>query len=217
MPFVRNHLYLTLHWVPSGAPLETGQCGIRFDSQAAATQALVDSCKSPVLTFWNSVNTNIGPDFVLKYLRLARIGTDGKYIPGSVAFDATISSGGAGGGTGNTYPLQVASAATLVTAVPRGQAAKGRMFLPPLASALSTDYRYPQATADARSATLATMITALNVLMGGPAAVLSKGTTRSSVGAVQAVTGVQHGRRPDVQRRRGKGVTELYGTKSNVT
>lgn len=219
MAFPRNHLYLTVHWVPTGAILETGQFGLRFDSQAASTQALVDSCKAAVQAFWQTVGAGIPPDMSLRFLRLARIGTDGKYVPGSVAFDGNYATNGVGGNATSTvlYPLQIATVSTLTTDVPRGQGSKGRVYLPASPSALGADYRFTAGSADARSASLATMISSLKTTLGGPCIVASRGTVSSSTGLYQAVTGVKTGRRPDVQRRRARAVTELYGVTSPIT
>lgn len=218
MAFPRNHLYLTVHWIPSSAPLETGQFGLRFDTQAATTQALVDACKPAVQTFWAALGDLVPTDMGLKFLRLARIGTDGKYIPGSVAYDAVYGAGTIAGGGGATpiYPLQMSMVTTLKTAVPRGQGSHGRVYLPAPSSALGSDYRWPATSADARSAGLTTMVQSLNTVIGGPLVVASRGTVRGGPGLFQTVTGLQTGRRPDVQRRRARAVTELYGQLTTV-
>lgn len=218
MAFPESHLYLTLHWEPANLTGETGQIGVRFSSPKAATQARVDACAAAARQFWATAAT-IPNNFALKYLRLARVGTDGRYSNAS-SFDYLFTDSAAGllgGGSGVApYPLQVACATTLTTAVPHGQASKGRIYLPPLPVALAADSQWTIAQTTPRSAAVAAFLASVGPILGGPAAVYSKGTVRSGAGLKRNVTGVKTGRRPDVQRRRAKGIVETYGTSSTV-
>lgn len=219
MPFPSSHLLLTLHWEPLNVTGETGQVGIRFDSPHAATQARVDALAATLRTFWTT-GGGIRADYGLKYARLARIGTDGRYTnASSYDYVFTDSTFGLAGGTSatNALPLQVATASTLTTAVPHGTASKGRIFLPPLSTAIGADYQWTAAQTNTRSAGVAAMLTSLGGLLGGPAAVFSKGTQRVPGGLSRPITGVKTGRRPDVQRRRAKAIVEQYGTTSSVS
>lgn len=217
MPFPNEHIYFTVHWLTYGTG-ETGQFGLRFDNTAPLTQAMVNACATPVQTMWSSAGAGIEDGYRLTFLRAAKIGTDGKYLPGSVSLDYTYSNPPVGGGgiTIARYPLQTALATTLTTAIPRGQASKGRIYLPWINQALGSDYLFPLTQANSRSAAVATMLTALNVQLG-PLCVFSKGTKTSTAGAKHVVTGVKTGRRPDVQRRRAKQQVESYGALSTVS
>jgi hypothetical protein len=219
MPFAHSHLYLTLHWIPSLYPAESGQAGIRFDNPTGAvTQALVDACKPAVQTFWASAGAAIASAYALRYVRLARIDPDGHYIGSS--FDGVYSGSGVNGvGADVGLPAQSACASTLLTGVPHGQASKGRVFLPPLNKSLASpgDFLWTAVDVNARSTALAAMLTSLNGILGGPASVFSKGTVRSAAGTQRPVEAVATGRRPDVQRRRAKGIPDLRGTSSVVT
>jgi hypothetical protein len=212
-----DHLYLTAHWEVQGVAGETGQFGLRILSVSAASQALVDAAASAVSTMWSSAGAGIENSFLLRYLRLARIGGDGLYVPGSISYDHIYTSSPAGGGGTTTarYPMQSALASTLVTAMPRGQAHSGRIYLPWINQALGTDALYPLTQVNSRSVAIATMLTSLASAVGA-VGVFSKGTKTSSLGAVHVVTGVKTGRRPDVQRRRAKQMAESYGTTSTV-
>lgn len=219
MPFPNSHYYLTLHWKNPVEPTEAGQVGIRFDSAVNASgQALVDACKPACQTFWGSVGAAIAGAYSLQFLRLAAIGTDGRYVPGSIAYDGVYASPIAGGG-GSTFPMPLSSAcaSTFTTGVPRGQAATGRIFLPPLTTGLDGNWRWTVAAVNGRSAAVATLLTSLNGALQSKAAVFSRGTVKSTVGAKQTITGVKTGTKPDVQRRRAKGMAELYGAGSSVT
>lgn len=220
MPFQRKHLYLTIHWRPADYPLETGQAGIRFDNPTAVpTQALVDSCKSAVQTFWQSAGGKVSAGYQATFLRLAQIDVDGHYVAGSRSFDSLFTAPISGGGSTDVNSLQTACASTLTTGVPHGQASKGRIFLPPINSspAGAGDHLWPVLDVNARSAAVAIMISSLNTALGGPAAIFSKGTVRGGGPLVRSVVGVETGRRPDVQRRRAKGQPDVRGASSAIT
>lgn len=215
MPYPDDHLYLTLHWTQQGATNEVGQTGLRFSTNGPVTQDLVNAAAGPVSTFWTAATSGIESSFLLQYIRLAHIGVDGNYVPGEVSYDYIWSSTPAGGGGATTarYPLQVALAATLITAVPRGKASKGRMYLPWYNAALDSGYKFPISNVNQRSNTLAAMINSLNDVMPGPCTIYSKvGNGFSNV-----VTGLYHGTRPDVQRRRAKSIVEVKGITSVIT
>lgn len=218
MTYTSVHLYLTAHWSVMGASPEVGQFGLRILNNAAATQALVDSAATAVQTMWASAGAGIEAGYHLEYLRLASIGTNGKYVPGSISYDHIYTSPVAGGGGTVThrFPLQTALVSTLTTAQPRGQAHSGRIYLPWFNTSLGSDALFPLAQVNTRSAAVATMLNSLALVIGA-AAVFSKGTKTSTTGATNTVTGVKTGRRPDVQRRRAKQLGEAYGSTSTVS
>jgi hypothetical protein len=214
MTYPNAHLYLTLHWVNGGVPSETGQTGFRFDTVAPASQALVDACSGHVSAFWTAATNTIEPDYRLSYLRLASIAPNGQYVPGTVAYDHIYPGTIPGGGAAVTarFPLQVACASTLLTALQRGQAYKGRCYLPWIDSNLQSGYVWQPADVNNRTNGLAAMLSNLNDDLPGPLSIFSKGTkSNPGVGAKNVVTGVKTGTRPDVQRRRANQETEVYG------
>lgn len=218
MAYPSVHLYLTTHWSVQGASPEVGQFGLRILNNAAASQTLVDAAASAVSTMWGSAGAGIESGYHLEYLRLASIGTDGRYVPGSVSYDHIYTSPVAGGGGATTarFPLQTALVSTLTTATPRGQAHSGRIYLPWYNTALGSDALFPLTQVNSRSAAVATMLNSLALVIGS-AAVFSKGTKTSTTGISHVVTGVKTGRRPDVQRRRAKQLGEAYGSISTVS
>lgn len=219
MPFPQEHFLLTIHWKPAAYPLETGQVGLRFHVPGVApAQVIVDGCKAAVQALWLDSTANIASDHLLTFLRLARIATDGTYKSGTSSFDGIYTTPVGGVGL-RSMPAQAAAATTLLTSVPHGQASKGRIFLPPIRTNSNNagDDLWTATEVNNRSIAVKTMLNALNVVMGGPCVVMSKGTTRVATGLGRAVTGVSTGRRPDVQRRRAKGIPDPRGTVSTVT
>jgi multidrug transporter EmrE-like cation transporter len=214
------YLYLTIHWIVQSQTVEGGQIGLKYDSAAPATQSLVDATATAISAFWVNATALIDYDFRLAYARLASIGTNGLYVPGTVAYDHLFPNTPGGGSSGSPtyrFPLQVASVSSLLTANVRGQAHRGRVYLPPIAATLGADYKTPPASANNRTNSFSAMLTALNGVMPGPLSVFSKGSKAApTVGAKHVVTGVVTGGRLDVQRRRAKSQVESYSIVGNV-
>jgi hypothetical protein len=220
MTYPNAHLYLTVHWTLASSPGETGQFGLRFDSPAAASQVLVDATAVALSDFWTNATALVDFDYRLAFARLASIGIDGKYVPGTVAFDHVFPNtpgGGTAGAPLYKWPLQIASVTRLLTANARGQAHAGRVYLPPIAASLDATYHTPPAWINQRSNAIATKLTVLNGVMPGPLSIFSKGTKAApAVGAKHVVTSVVTGNKMDVQRRRAKQQVEVLGIVANV-
>jgi hypothetical protein len=222
MPYPEPHFLLTIHWVHEAYPLESGQTGIRFHMVGTgnndATQAKVDACAAAVHAFWRAVGSNVPVNYLLKYIRFAKIGTDGRYPPGANSFDnvhAASQSAGAGGV--NASPLQAALVTTLRATSTNGPATKGRLYLPPLGKAVGDNGLWTATDCDLRNAQVAVMLTALNTALNATAMIYSQGTQRQAGGAGHKVVAVATGTRPDVQRRRAKGVPDVKGAPTTVT
>lgn len=220
MPFPNAHNYLTVHWT-YGTVSETGQFGLRFDPVGGlqpVTQARVDACASAVSTFWSSATNLIPTGYKLSFLRLARIDTNGAYVPGTISYDHTYSPVVAGGSTeAAMYPLQVGTVASLHTGAAHGLAHAGRVYLPALSQQLVSNYVWTTAQINNVANGFSAMLTALNALDIGKLTIFSKGNTGTPGGAKQLVTGVQLDTKPDTQRRRAKQLVGTKGLVGNVT
>lgn len=219
MSYPNAYLYLTAHWQVAGTT-EVGQFGLKFDTTTPASAALVAGCASHVSAMWSAATMDIPQEHRLVFLRLASIGTDGKYVPGTLSYDYTYPAvvPGAGALSGSTYPLQVAHVMTLRTALPRGQAHVGRCYLPPIDEVLSSNYQWTATQVSNRNNTFAAMISNLNDDLAALCTIFSKGTKNApTVGAKNPVTYVQSDTRPDVQRRRAKQQIGITGVAANIT
>lgn len=219
MPYPHKHLYLTIHWRPADYPLESGQVGVRFATTAPATQSLVNGLMATVQSLWTTASNKISSGYQLTFLRLASLDTTGLYAGGSSSFDGVYATPVSGGGGIDVNALQTACVTTLLTPIPHGQASKGRIYLPPINSSPAGvgDHYWSVTDCNARSAGVASALTSLSSIIGAPAAVMSKGTLRSTAGRAVPITGVATGRRPDVQRRRAKSQPDPRGSTSGVT
>jgi hypothetical protein len=216
MTFSTAHNYLTLHWsVPN--VVEVGQVGLRFDGPAVTLQSDVDGIASAAKTWWQQATTNIQPNYNLVSVKVARIGTDGKYVPGATTWVGAVTQPALAGGTGGIqFPLQMATVHTLRTSVLTGLAHSGRIYLPPLAGLISSSQQWTQSMVNTANTALAGF---LNILDGGPLGdlvVMSFGNAAIPVGPTRSVTGVQTDGRPDVQRRRAAQLTPTPGTVASI-
>jgi len=213
MVFPTRHAYLTIHWLTAGADPERGQCGIRFYDATPQTQADVDNCAAAVSAFWSNATSVISQFHRLEFIRLASIDVDGKYFPGSVAYDHVYPGTIPGGGSAVAlFPLQVAEVITLRTAMPRGRGHAGRCYLPAVQVNMATSWLWPAANVNTRTANFATMLTALNAFFAGPASVMSS----LGAGVANTITSVNADLRPDTQRRRARQLPTALGTPAAV-
>lgn len=218
MPYPEAHNLLTVHWYTPNVPDETGQFGLRFQSATQATAADLAAIAGDVSAMWAASTSAIYPGHQLLFLRAARIGTNGNYVPGTVAVDYTYPTPVAGGGTGGPFNvLQTAMVMSLLTAMPRGIAHAGRVYRPPLNSNTDGNFRWSLASVNSAVNTFSAMLSALDGSALGQLAVMSKGTPSVPAGAINLVTGVKGDTKPDTQRRRAKQLVGAYSTVYNVT
>lgn len=208
MVYASNYNYLTVHWASVETPAETGQFGLKFVGGPAADQSSVNNCKGAVQAMWINPSMVLPIFFTLQYLRLATIGPDGKYLPGSIAYDGIYSPAVAGVANGSNarQPLQVAHAISLTTATPRGHAHRGRVYVPTLGSTFISGPVWSAADCLNRANAFSAMLSALNAVGIGTLNVMSK----IGAGVSHPVTGIAVGNRADVQRRRAKSQVETY-------
>jgi hypothetical protein len=167
MTFAAAHNYLTVHWSPTGVTTEGGQFGLRFAGPVFATQGDADAyavaAAATAKTWWQDPVMNLQPNYNLVSVKVARIGADGKYVPGApIGVGAVVQPAVAGGTGGIQFPLQMATVATLRTGVAVGLAHSGRIYLPPLSGLLSSSQQWTQSMVNAANARLATFLTALS-------------------------------------------------------
>lgn len=218
MTYPEAHNYLTVHWDPGGGTNERGQFGLRFASASLPDQAMVDGAAAAVQTWWTAATSLIGAMHLLSFLRLARIGTNGQYVPGTISYDHIYAPAVAGGGvTVNQWPLQTATCMTLRTGVSNGLAHSGRVYTPPLQKALLAGYLWPIADVTSAVNTFSAMLSSLDGSALGELSIYSKGNAAFPTGAVRPVTQVQADNRPDVQRRRASQLHGTYSALFNVT
>lgn len=216
--FPEPHNLLTIHWTTIGATGEGGQVGLRFDGPGPVSQTMVDDAAAAVTAFWGGAGSQVPSTYLLGFLRLARIGTNGEYVPGTQSWDHVYAPAVAGGNTpAAQLPLQVAACETLLTGLTHGLAHSGRIYLPPVASALDGTYNWTTAAANGRINALAAMLSTLSGSSLGALAVYSFGNTDFPSGAKRLVTGVRMDLRPDVQRRRARQQVTAYSLVGNVT
>jgi len=208
MPYTEAHQLLTVFGT-SFTSEETWSFGIRCIGQGSVvSQSAADAVRGAVTTFWNTAGIFMPSSHTLEGVKLAPIGTDGKYPVGQIAYIGDIVSDG-GPSTTNIHPAQCAQVATFLSAtIPRGRGSRGRIYLPcPGAAVSATTGENGLALAIATA--VRDLLVAIDgtALMGTPAIMSELGTgTTSAIGSVRADN------LPDTQRRRRRQLVSVTET-----
>ena len=210
MAYSAKHKYLTVHWTMTSSNVEEGQFGLRFAASSDPTQGELNAAVVAVNGWWGGTSSLIGDDYRLSSMKFAAIGTDGLYPDGysPLIYDFSPVTPGGTAIAISQFPLQVASVMSLTTAAARGRAHRGRVYLPPIAGNLSATYLFSAANCQTRANSFADLLETLNAAIGGACSVMS----RIGTGTTRAVTAVECGDRPDVQRRRAGRQIETYSS-----
>lgn len=177
---------------------------------SAADDALATEISSLIATWWpantGTVAVQLPAQAKLTSVKVNRINSAGLYED-PVTIEHVYGSPIAGG-TGVIQPAQMATAVTLRTAVERGLASKGRMYLPAtlgFVTALGADGRATVANAREAANAVKTLIDGINLIYATPpTGVAGRVSVMSNVGAgfIREVTGTSCGRVPDTMRSR---------------
>lgn len=211
MAFNARHKLLTVFGTAYGG-VETWSFGVRFSTVTgidAVSQTQVDACASATTTFWNTAGIYMPQSHSLTGLKLAPVGTDGKYPPGEIAYihDYTPDPGPT---NTNLHPAQCTQVVTfLAEGQPRGRASRGRIYMPcPAAAINGADGTNGLGSALATAA--ATWLSALNDVADlGQAAIMSS----LGSGITAPITQTRGDNLPDTQRRRRR---QLVSTSTTV-
>lgn len=232
MTFTEEHNYVSVIGDAYGTA-ERWQFGFRLRTGASTNQALADLIGPRILVWWNQSSPYVDGtnqsgslnSHRLTEVKVASIGTDGKYVPDSVSASYfPTPTAGANTPSGAGLLPQATLAVTLTTAKPRGLASKGRIYPPPLEWMVpGTDGRLAAANATGLANSFRTLINDINSLsLVTSVAVMSRGRgeptynaaknrieyTYPNAGATENVTGVAVGRVVDTQRRRRRQLVE---------
>lgn len=168
-----------------------------------------------VSAWWNNATAGAGSGAIqaarLTGIKLNRIGIDGRYVD-PVTMEHTYPTAIAGINSAVVAP-QLAVVATLRTAIERGRASKGRMYLPPtqaISALVAGDGRSSAAQALQQANGVKALITSLNSTYTaiGRVGVASD----AGAGRFEHVTAVSVGRVPDTMRSRRSTQDEDYQT-----
>lgn len=218
MPYAASHYLLTLAGTrTSEGATEDWQFGLRIsENQSATPTQMTDRLNdyhADLLAYWGQIRSYWPSTAKLSYAKLARIGTDGKYLSDAVVKDY-VTGNITGAATQAAMPPSVAVAVTLLTDSNRGLGHMGRFYLPaPSSNSLDIDGSLSIETADVVKNATVTFLNNINNLTGSDAGdnfgeVIVASRVRD--GAEKVVTGIKVGLRFDVQRRRAEKIPEMY-------
>jgi len=167
-----------------------------------------------VKDFHARLGTKIANVCQLTWVKLAAIGTDGKYKPGAISVRESVFApiAGAIAGGGNGVPNQLSLAVTTVTALPRGHAHAGRFYLPMPSIPIGSDALISTSDADAVRQSVKTFLEAVADVPGVDTDISPTPVVMSKIGsgATNKIIGCKIGRVLDTQRRRRRSLPENY-------
>jgi len=209
--FVRLVLYGDLYEDTWNSTLAIVPSALGELEMPAVDQTTLDAVAADVLAWWNATTYTTGPmanpNAYLNGIKLNRLDSAGHYMD-PVTREKVYPTRSAGKGANLSLPPQITIAHTLVTAVPRGRGARGRMYLPPqeAAASLNSEGKLTPTSATNCATSLVALINALNTtyaLIGKVGVASNAGT-----GRFEHVTKVQVGRTVDTMRSRRNRHTE---------
>ena len=191
--------------------------GSETEDIGAVPQTLVDEIATRWSTFFVLSGSSISSNYLTTQVKVALLSTAGVTDPLNVVYHTyTTPPQGANGGT--AMPPQSSLVCTLTSAISRGLAAKGRMYIPGFAGGGPDATGHISSTAVGNIATaLQTFINGVNTDVGAGFHVInaSFGSVKHSLPGVNAVvTGIKVGNVYDTQRRRRNGLVEAYTAKT---
>jgi hypothetical protein len=232
MTFAAVHQYLSVIGDCYGGR-ERWQFGLRVTDTPASSNQDVALALAPVIEAWwrgtgafaSPNNLSPHPTHRLTEFKCARVGMDGTYPAGQVAYSHFFLPPIAGDGVDAFLPPQLTLCVTLRTAIPRGLASHGRIYLPLSAryTVSSADGLMGDAGRDGMANSVKTLINQINAHTAvGTVQVMSKGKgvkvedpvrkrydwTYPDPGVSADVTHVEVGRAVDTQRRRRRQLAE---------
>lgn len=147
------------------AGFRAGVIGADVPFDATKLQTLANSLFAAGKAFHGNVDSLTSPFCWLHNVTVARVGTDGKYLPG--VQDTTFSEGLPGLGIGNaSLPWNTSGVFSLRTGNPRGYASNGRLYYPLLVGgAALTNGRLTDTQVTARLSRAKTMFDAFNAAL----------------------------------------------------
>ena len=169
----------------------------------------------PVVTaLWNAVRTYVSSGIDLRWIKLAAIGTDGKYVPGIDPYIYDLETPNTGGKGGDSAGPQGAVVLSLRTNRNRGPATKGRMYLPlsgalPNGSTFKLSSTVTGAVANAGKTFIEQLRVIIETTTFGPYIMSGIGN-----GAINGINYVLVGDMLDTQRRRRNKFTEEYTSRT---
>ena len=231
MTFPAQHQYVSVIG-DAFSSTENWQFGFRITDGGISNAATAAALGPILLAWWNGTGA-YASNFLMQppathrltEIKVARIGTDGLYPPTEASASYFYPTPIVGGTAASQWQVpQGTVAVTLRTALPRGLASKGRLYLPPsVGYQIAADGRMSVLAADKYAGMVRILVNEINAAtLIGNVAVFSPGKavrgpdkpngkptyTYPGLGAMQNVTGVSCGRVVDTQRRRRRQLAE---------
>lgn len=191
-----------------GTELWTTSFAIGNETGGDQANAPTDAEALAISNAWNAIWTPVANGFSSAFkfvgVKVSMVRADGTSDPAESKFHYRPVP--VAGGAGPTNPAQIALAATLQTAIARGRASKGRMFLPGVGFSVGADGKITPAQATVLAGQMKQFFDAVNAHADVPGEVVLNSAEVTGVpfkaAAMNKVVSVKVGTVYDTQRRR---------------
>lgn len=207
MPFSAPHNYVTLIGDCYDST-EEWQVGFRLLPAGAPTPATseqLDALEAVASSWMNSPDAGFGNTHRLTMVKVAPIGTDGRYPAGAQSAEKILTTPVLGAATARSFP-QLSLCVTTTTSRSRGRGSKGRFYPPPYPTAADASGRVQAGVLPSYANAMIALIVGLAGVGLGVPSVMSNTATSETF----PITGVRVGRVMDTQRRRRSSLSEDY-------
>lgn len=195
---------------------EIWSCGIHLDGIGVnvseqtvndITEAEWDDVVEAVQTYITASETNVPSAVTLNWVKMAAIGTNGRYLGGPREWNSET---GVNGGASVAYIPQISYVVTLVADKFKDPGKYNRYYVPCGLPQGTGTYKMTGPIAGQRAQSAATFINALNGVLSASNADLEVSVVSERVSSYLPVETVQVGTLYDTQRRRRNGLYEDY-------
>lgn len=216
MAYAKQFIKLTF-----GGTMAAGQeiwtCGINLANEGAGVTELefnsltdpqIQSVADLIIAFVEDGDNNVPDGVFLDYVKLALIGTDGKYVGAPREVTGQLGQGGAVGG----YVPQVATVVSMESGKYRDPGKYNRFYLPTATPAGSLEYQLTEGAAVLISNNAASLVSDIRDLdlLGVTKQLMPCAVTTANVENYLNIEKVRVGRVFDTQRRRRNKLNEQY-------
>jgi hypothetical protein len=181
------------------------------------SQAAVDAIRDLWVAFFTNSTSRISSNYQFTQAKIAAVGANGFTEKENVVYSYPAATT-VGGVSTETLPPQCALVLTLLSDRPRGKAAKGRMYLPGIASSPGTNGKISTTVATGVATNAKTFFDGVraNFNMPGLPILAAKGSGAFAAMNAQNdfIQTIRVGDVIDTQRRRRNGLTEVYTSRT---
>lgn len=186
-------------------PVEIWSCTLNVAALAPADVTVAGAQIATEVATYHASTINVDARCVLEFVKVNRIGADGRYTdPETISFAKNVK-----GNNNAAVGSIVTSMRVSLDDGSRNPRARGGFYLPCQTTTIGSDWRWPVIHQNNVADATAAFLNAVNAIPSVTPVIAS-----SVDGSLRPITRVRVGRRPDTQRKRANALVENYVTRT---